>query len=487
MSSSSAPESPAAFATLESLPESSPDSPALGRADHAGSGQGPSRAEPGPAYNTRPERRRSTLSGSDRKRRLVDMERDGRHPWPGASREAERESRSIPRVQSQARPDGAAGASYADPIDLSSSPPPQQPPPPPPRPANHPTPWGQNTGQYGELMRPRWQPDAEATNCPICGTLFSFWYRKHHCRKCGRVVCASCSPHRITIPRQFIVHPPEAARSRASSLMTPRVPVIDLEADTQSQSPSAVNPALGGGEEVRLCNPCVPDPNPDPPRGYPVREPPPGGWGPRHRSYHSVSSGRPPYDAIPDSYTRPSRRTVGSNDYPGFMGFGSSSGTPFAERMDYGSQARPLPFLPGSARSLPVRSSIDSEAPVRTGERRRPPVAERDLCPICVRPLPALGANGGEDAREAHIRDCIASHGRGGSPEGPPTTAPVRMVAYTATEKDCLGEEGVAECTICMEEYAEGEVLVRLECLCKFHQRCIVEWFERKKECPVHK
>ncbi|EHA25918.1 hypothetical protein ASPNIDRAFT_143971, partial [Aspergillus niger ATCC 1015] len=50
-----------------------------------------------------------------------------------------------------------------------------------------------------------WQPDAEVTKCPICGTTFSFWYRKHHCRKCGRVVCASCSPHRITIPRQFIV------------------------------------------------------------------------------------------------------------------------------------------------------------------------------------------------------------------------------------------------------------------------------------------
>lgn len=65
---------------------------------------------------------------------------------------------------------------------------------------------------------------------------------------------------------------------------------------------------------------------------------------------------------------------------------------------------------------------------------------------------------------------------------------PVRLVVFKATEKDCVGQDGgLQECTICMEEYEVGQSLVRLECLCKFHKRCIVEWFERKKECPVHK
>lgn len=48
-----------------------------------------------------------------------------------------------------------------------------------------------------EITLPRWQLDTEVSKCPICGNTFSFWYRKHHCRKCGRVVCANCSPHRI--------------------------------------------------------------------------------------------------------------------------------------------------------------------------------------------------------------------------------------------------------------------------------------------------
>ena len=127
-----------------------------------------------------------------------------------------------------------------------------------------------------EITLPRWQPDAGVTRCPICGTTFSFWYRKHHCRKCGSVVCANCSPHRITIPRQFIVHPPEDATPNPSAANNAGIEVVDLTNDDDApgevinsdQRPRTseyrIDPALGGGQEVRLCNPCVPDPNPLP-------------------------------------------------------------------------------------------------------------------------------------------------------------------------------------------------------------------------------
>ncbi|EGP90843.1 uncharacterized protein MYCGRDRAFT_31161, partial [Zymoseptoria tritici IPO323] len=49
--------------------------------------------------------------------------------------------------------------------------------------------------------RPEWQPDGNVVSCPVCHTIFGLFTRKHHCRKCGRVVCSACSPHRITIPR----------------------------------------------------------------------------------------------------------------------------------------------------------------------------------------------------------------------------------------------------------------------------------------------
>ena len=135
--------------------------------------------------------------------------------------------------------------------------------------------------RHRDYVLPRWQPDAEVSECPICGRAFAFWYRKHHCRKCGRVVCAACSPHRITIPRQFIVHPPTDPES--GIIGSPSISeVIDLTGDDNQDDSVAtlpaqarrgsqnyrLDPALGGGQEVRLCNPCVPDPNPLPPPTY---------------------------------------------------------------------------------------------------------------------------------------------------------------------------------------------------------------------------
>lgn len=137
-----------------------------------------------------------------------------------------------------------------------------------------------------EITLPSWQLDTEVSSCPICGAKFSFWFRKHHCRKCGRVVCANCSPHRITIPRQFIVHSPSECASDPNSENRAGPTVIDLTSDEEDNGSKRHNPAgfgrvphqrnivdsaLGGGQEVRLCNPCVPDPNPLPHLPYETR------------------------------------------------------------------------------------------------------------------------------------------------------------------------------------------------------------------------
>jgi hypothetical protein len=127
----------------------------------------------------------------------------------------------------------------------------------------------------------------------------------------------------------------------------------------------------------------------------------------------------------------------------------------------------------------------------------RPRLHERDICPVCRHALPPRGADGDETARETHIMDCIASRdpstarssaARRESVGQPPPHAPIRMLPFVASEKDCVGEDGnIQECSICMVEYDVGDQLARLECLCKFHKACIVEWFGRKQECPVHK
>ena len=45
--------------------------------------------------------------------------------------------------------------------------------------------------------RPQW---SDSTQCDTCGSRFSFFLRKHHCRKCGSAFCGYCSAFTHTLP-----------------------------------------------------------------------------------------------------------------------------------------------------------------------------------------------------------------------------------------------------------------------------------------------
>ncbi|KRT84480.1 hypothetical protein AMK59_325, partial [Oryctes borbonicus] len=48
-----------------------------------------------------------------------------------------------------------------------------------------------------------WVPDGEASVCMHCKeTQFTLINRRHHCRKCGAVVCGPCSNKRFVLPNQ---------------------------------------------------------------------------------------------------------------------------------------------------------------------------------------------------------------------------------------------------------------------------------------------
>jgi len=75
-------------------------------------------------------------------------------------------------------------------------------------------------------------------------------------------VCNACSPHRITIPYQFIVQPPPAvAATSAVSGLQSGLNIGSYVTEAMSDFADR-----NGGMKVRLCNPCVPDPNPLPPQ-----------------------------------------------------------------------------------------------------------------------------------------------------------------------------------------------------------------------------
>lgn len=49
-----------------------------------------------------------------------------------------------------------------------------------------------------ENAKPVWEPDLP--NCSLCGNAFGIFRRRHHCRNCGRCVCATCNCHKWRLP-----------------------------------------------------------------------------------------------------------------------------------------------------------------------------------------------------------------------------------------------------------------------------------------------
>jgi hypothetical protein len=313
-------------------------------------------------------------------------------------------------------------------------------------------------------------------------------------------VCASCSPHRITIPRQYIVQPPNNAPS----------------SDDESSFPP--QPTLWGGEEVRVCNPCVPDPNLSPPQ-FPFASPPnqaqppsysPGGV---FAPFLNSPNSHPAYASQQQQQQHPG---YFPSPHPGTRHYRSSSAVvgPHTQPQRYyppnmftrpmgANQSRGMPPIHHPGMQYQSGPPVTSSMPPQAQPIPRRQIAEEDECPICREELPSRGPNGEDTEREAHIDTCIRDHmystsapahsagvqqpasGRsatstpgvgtppGISPGAGPSTPRQRrmtggrMLVYKATEKDC-GEE--IECVICLEEFEVGEEMGRLECLCKFHR-----------------
>lgn len=140
------------------------------------------------------------------------------------------------------------------------------------------------------------------------------------------------------------------------------------------------------------------------------------------------------------------------------------------------------------------RRAFVGEGTSSSRQRALPPppqIAEEDECPICHQELPSRTLTNFEALRESHINNCVHTHSTYGSPRGgggdsASQAAPrlTGMYIYAATEKDCIDD---AECTICLEEFAVGVSMARLECLCRFHRACIGAWFvNHPGHCPVH-
>ncbi|KAG9127627.1 hypothetical protein FRC07_011510 [Ceratobasidium sp. 392] len=65
-------------------------------------------------------------------------------------------------------------------------------------------------GRVEHFVPAIWVPDKESAVCMRCGSAFGWRRRRHHCRLCGRVVCAACSQKSF-----FVMDPANASASKS--------------------------------------------------------------------------------------------------------------------------------------------------------------------------------------------------------------------------------------------------------------------------------
>lgn len=145
-------------------------------------------------------------------------------------------------------------------------------------------------------------------------------------------------------------------------------------------------------------------------------------------------------------------------------------------------QGKSLPELPSSLTSSSQSKKDKKKRKTRSKNRPSPSPQDEEAsrCPVCNRRFdPSLT----ESDREKHITDCLKAAEFSGSPEQ--SHRANRMILYKLPEKEA---KNLGECVICFEEFHHNDSVGRLECLCVYHEKCILDWFARKGagECPVH-
>jgi len=104
-----------------------------------------------------------------------------------------------------------------------------------------------------QMARRYWQPNAEASHCAIksCGEKFGSWNvfsGRHHCRSCGRVVCASCSLGTVRGPPSFAF-----PCHRAWTCWCRTDPSLWVDWQRVMNPPRGES---GGPSSVRVCDAC---------------------------------------------------------------------------------------------------------------------------------------------------------------------------------------------------------------------------------------
>lgn len=298
-----------------------------------------------------------------------------------------------------------------------------------------------------------WQPDSDAAECFLCQDLYTFFNRRHHCRKCGRVVCASCSSQII---KYF-----------------PNSPVLHAEGTLRAHAHEYYRTCDECVDEIRMIRRALFEPAAEENLGLPE------------------SDFRPPLLA-PSDLSIGSTAKYATRVTTRLMDLASS-----LLKMDAQSDDNLCPVCGAELLTLYVRLAKHDHRDLSHTDYEAFKEAHISECLVAF--------------------DFNLDHQRLSSPPGPlqmrnrmlvyniPPIPRPKYEIIGGTSVDTLRNEvcGLVnssstvqlekdvtenECVICLDDLKPGDKVSRLECLCVFHYVCIKDWFNKKGygECPVH-
>ncbi|RHZ63724.1 hypothetical protein Glove_328g26 [Diversispora epigaea] len=102
----------------------------------------------------------------------------------------------------------------------------------------------------------KWESDQDVNECRRCRKRFGLFVRKHHCRKCGQVVCDRCSTARVPLPSSQVLSESSTGNGLNTNQSTQPVRVCDSCFDSSRQRSSSLTStsliSIGGGSSPNL-------------------------------------------------------------------------------------------------------------------------------------------------------------------------------------------------------------------------------------------
>lgn len=298
------------------------------------------------------------------------------------------------------------------------------------------------------LVAPVWQDDNDVAECFLCHTTYSIFHRRHHCRKCGKVVCGDCSSQEM----HYFDNTPIA---------TPPPPDVSYPNDNGNRSRVRLSKP---SEQYKTCDECANE---------------------------IIMIRRALFDE-PNS-------VVNQSDED------NTNGIKYTSR----EHTHQLPCS-SSTTSLNRRNhdgtSDSNLCPVCATDLLKEYISDRKNVELISNDdfekfkeqhisecLVAFDFNTDHSIRfspELNARNKMLVYNIPPIPKPQYENIDVVGSASTSVDTSLVPPEKIeeAECVICLEDLKPGDKVGRLECLCVFHYKCIKDWFNKKGygECPVH-